>query len=193
MNLKLLKHLETITGKFPSKELNYLIENQEEVTEELLQIIDYTVKNAEELAEDNFILHIVAMYTLAYFREKQAYPGIISIARLPSEIVEPLLEDTITESLAGIIASVFDGDLLPIKGIIEECQCDEYVRRAAVRSIAPIMANNLTDRDEAIKCFKDTQGMVNIESILEEATMRQEDKLISKEDVLSLSKWLGNA
>ena len=192
MNLKYLKYLETVTGKIPAKELNYLIENQEEVTEELLQIIDYTVENAEELAESGFILHLIAMYTLAYFREKRAYPGIIAISKLPEDIVEPLLEDTITESLAGIIASVFDGNLAAIKEIIDDSECDEYVRMAAIRAIMTLVVNSIIDRDKVIGYFKETQDLENIESMLEKASTQREDKLISKEDVLSLSRWLAN-
>lgn len=36
------------------------------------------------------------------------------------------------------------------------------------------------------------QGSKSIERVLEEAKMHSEHSLVSKEDVLSLSKWLGN-
>jgi len=120
VEFKKLKHLETLKGKVPLKELQYLVENKEEVTDELLQIINYTVENGEKLSEEgSFILHIIAMHTLAYFREKREYPDIISIAKLPTDIIGPLLDDTITEGLAGIIASVFNGDLGQIQEIID--------------------------------------------------------------------------
>jgi len=67
------------------------------------------------------------MYTLAYFKEKRAYSGIVAIAKLPARVINPLLEDTITEGLSSIIASVCDGDLEPIKEIIENGECDTYV------------------------------------------------------------------
>lgn len=197
MELKKLKHLETLKGKVPLKELQYLVENKEEVTDELLQIIDYTVENGEKLSEEgSFILHIIAMHTLAYFREKRAYSDIISIAKLPPDIIGPLLEDTITEGLAGIIASVFDGDLAQIQEIIDNSECDEFVRRAAIRSIVALVENNIVGKDEVITYFKEHSSgdnrSENVISILENDEMYQEDHFISKEDVLGLSRWLGS-
>lgn len=247
MDLKHLKALETIKEGISIEVLNDLIGNREKYSGELLEILDYTVSNAEELCkEGSFVLHILAMYTLAYFKEKRAYPGIVAIAKLPPRIINPLLEDTITEGLSSIIASVYDGNLEPIKEIIESRECDAYVRRAALGSLVALVANGIIDRDEVVCYFKELynqklhllrediveclidksldlhprgleeeinkandgdvlgfsspdidyrleeQGSKSIECVLEEAKMYSEHSLVSKEDVLSLSKWLGN-
>lgn len=247
MDLKHLKTLETIKEGIPIEVLNDLIENRAKYSEELLAILDYTVSNAEELCkEGSFVLHILAMYTLAYFKEKQAYPGIVAIAKLPPRIINPLLEDTITEGLSSIIASVYDGNLGPIKEIIESRECDAYVRRAALGSLVALVANRIIDRGEVVCYFRELynqrlyllsediaeclidksldihpkgleeeinkandgdvlgfsspdidyrleeQGSKSIECVLEEAKMYSEHCFVSKEDVLSLSKWLGN-
>jgi len=247
MDLKHLKPLETIKDGISIEVLNDLIENGEKYSGELLEILDYTVGNAGELCkEGSFVLHIVAMYTLAYFKDKRAYPGIVAVAKLPPEIINPLLEDTITEGLSSIIASVYDGNLDPIKGIIESRECDKYVRRAALGSLVALVVNGIIDRDEVVCYFKELynqkmnllsedvieclidksldihptgleeeinkandgdvlgfsspdidyrleeQGAESIECILEEAKMYSEYCLVSRDDVLSLSKWLGN-
>ena len=247
MDLKHLKALETIKEGISIEVLNDLIGNREKYSGELLEILDYTVSNAEELCkEGSFVLHILAMYTLAYFKEKRAYPGIVAIAKLPPRIINPLLEDTITEGLSGIIASVCDGNLEPIKEIVESRECDAYVRRAALGSFVALVAYGIIDRDEVVCYFKELynqklhllsediveclidksldihpkgleeeinkandgdvlgfsspdidyrleeQVSKSIECVLEEARMYSEHCLVSSEDVLSLSKWLGN-
>lgn len=246
MDLKHLKALENIEEDIPIETLNDLVESREKYSEELLEILEFTVNNAEELSkEESFILHIIAMYALAYFREKRAYPGIVAIAKLPSRVINPLLEDTITEGLSSIIASVCDGTLDPIKEIIENRECDRYVKRAALSSLVALVANKVTDREEVVCYFKELynqkihlldedvieclidksldihplgledeinkandgdilgysspdidfrleeQGSQCIECVLEEAKMYSEYRFVSKEDVLSLSKWLG--
>jgi hypothetical protein len=102
----------------------------------LLEILDYTVSNALKLSKyETFVLHIAAMYTLSYFREKRAYPYIVSISKLAPDIINPLLDHTITEGLSSMLASVYDGNLELIKEIIESSDCYVYARRAALGSI----------------------------------------------------------
>lgn len=247
MDLKYFKALECIREDIPLETLIDLAENREKYSGELLEILDYTVSKAEELSkEGSFILHIIAMYTLAYFKEKGAYSGIVAIAKLPPRVINPLLEDTITEGLSSIIASVCDGNLEPIKGIIESRECDVYVRRAALGALVALVANGVVDRDEVVCYFKELynhkiylldedvieclidksldihpqgleeeiskandgdvlgfyspdiedsleeQGIKCIECVLEEAKTYSEYRFVSKEDVLNLSKWLGN-
>lgn len=65
------------------------------------------------------------------------------------------MEDTITEGLSSIIASTYDGNLEPIKEIIESRECDAYVRRAALGSLVALVANGIVKRDEVVCYFKE--------------------------------------
>jgi len=246
MDLKHLKVFELMKEGISLERLDELLENKEKYSGELLEILDLTVKNAERLCEEgSFVLHILAMYTLGYFRDKRAYSGIVAIAKLPPVIINPLLEDTITEGLSSIIASVYDGNLQPVKEIIESMECDVYVRRAALGSLVALVANGIVDRDEVVCYFKELyntkihlldesvveclidksfdihpqgleeeinnandgdvlgysspeidfdleeQGSKSIELVLEEAKMYSGHCLVTRKDVLDLSKWLG--
>ena len=156
MDLKHLKALETIKEGIPIEVLEDMIENREKYTEELLEILDHTVNNAKELSMDeSFVLHIAAMYTLSYYREKRAYPYIVSISKLAPDIINPLLDHTITEGLSSMLASVYDGNLELIKEIIESSDCYVYVRRAALGSIVILTANEIIDREEVVCYFKE--------------------------------------
>ena len=252
MELKYLKAYENFDIFISVDKLNLLIESKESITDGLLEVLDYTIENAESLCVDSsFLLHLLSMYLLAYFSEKRAYIKIITIAKLPGNIINPLLEDTITEGLSNIIASVYDGDLAPIKSIIENRESDTYVRLAALDSMIALVANRVVDREEIVCYFRElynekihllsediieclidksieihpkglekeinkandgdvlgysspeidyrleTQAAKSVEDVLDELKAYSLEaysqyRLVSKEDVHKLAKWLGN-
>jgi hypothetical protein len=53
-----------------------------------------------------------------------------------------------------VLASVFDGDINPIKKIVEDRSLDEYVRSAGLKAITILVANGLMNRDDAIEYFR---------------------------------------
>ncbi len=151
---EILQALERNTGTFPREALEAAVEKREEITPELLQILEHTVANADELAaedrEDVYFGHIFAMYLLAQFRETRAYPIIIQFCELPGSTPDDLLGDTVTEGLKRILASTFDGDTDALKRVIESPACDEYVRAAALHALVILVRIGVKDRDEVM-------------------------------------------
>ena len=104
------------------------MDNREEAIPELLEILEYTLSNVERLPKDGeYLIHFLAVYMLAYFRETRAFDYMIRIASMPDEQAYNLLGETITEDFGRILASICDGNIEPIKGIIEDSSLDEYV------------------------------------------------------------------
>ncbi len=91
---------------------------------------------------------------MAYFREKKAYAGIIKLASLPDEQIYDLLGDTVTEDLKNIFASVCDGNIEPIKEIIENSSLDEYVRTEALESLLILLNHDVIFREQLVFYFK---------------------------------------
>ncbi len=58
-----------------------------------------------------------------------------------------LLGDLITEDLACIVASVFDGDFQPLQALVENPDVCEYVRSCGLRSYLCLLQNGLLPRD----------------------------------------------
>ena len=151
MTTNILKEVEYIDGNFPKETLLKAIEQRNEIIPELLRILEYTCENAESIVEEeDYIAHIYALYLLAQFREKSAYPIICSLLNKPYEVLDKLLEDMITEGISRILASVFNGEVEPIKNIIENQEIDEYVRAAALDSLVVLVAQGFIMRDELI-------------------------------------------
>lgn len=147
--------LEYHTGKFPRKALQEIIDNQEEMIPELLKVIEYATQNFDELLEDyDYMAHMYALYLLAQFRETRAYPLIIELFSTPGEDIGDFTGDLITEDLNRILASVYDGDIEPIKALAENEQANEYVRSAALYTLLNLYVHGDITRGEVLDYLK---------------------------------------
>jgi hypothetical protein len=154
----ILATLKNSDAEFPGQAVSAAIEKREEIVPELLKIISDTIRDAEELASDphpSFIPHLSAMYLLAQFREKRAYPLIVDFFSLPGDIPRRLTEDFITEDLARVLASVCGGDISLIKEMIENPGIDEFSRSAAIESLLEMVAAGEMSRDDVMAYFQE--------------------------------------
>ena len=154
----ILRELEFSTGRFPRDALEAAIAQREAVTPHLLRFIEHARENAEHLdgraeGEPCFMGHIYAMYLLAQFRERAAYPLIVRFFSLPGEISLDMTGDMVTEDLPNILASVACGDTAPIKEMVENPALNEWVRSAAVRAFLSLVAGGEMSREEAVAYY----------------------------------------
>jgi len=150
----ILRELEQNRGYFPREAVEEAIRQREEITPYLHRAIQEATEHAQEAKEgDASLLPLYAMFLLAQFRDQGAYPLIVQLCRLPRETLDGLLGDTITEGLPRIIASVFDGNLAPVKSLIEDSSIDEFVRGSALRSLAILVHGGVLARIDVIAYF----------------------------------------
>ena len=100
------------------------------------------------------MLHLFALFLLAQFREKRAYAPIVKMFSAPGETPFDLAGDTATEGLSRIVASVYDGNPLPLHGLIESEEVNEYVRGAAMNAFLVLEHTGQMYRDEAVGYFR---------------------------------------
>ena len=152
----ILKALELNDGTFPRNALKDAVRYQEQIIPELLRIIEQTKENAEELlTQKDYMAHLYALFLLAQFREKRAYPLIIDFFLLPREITRTLTGDTATENLGQILASVSCGDISLLTRLVENENADEYIRNAALEGLLTLVICGEKSRDEIMIYFKD--------------------------------------
>jgi len=152
---EILKELEPYTGRFPIEAMRAAIEQQEAITPELLRVAEAIAANPSEVAKrDDYMLPVFALYLLAQFREKRAYPAIVKIFSAPGETSYDLVGDTVTEGLKQIFASVYDGNPAPLNGLIENEAANEYVRDAAINAILLLEKTDQIPRAEVIDYFR---------------------------------------
>lgn len=126
---KVINELRYYNGKFPRKALERAMQGKDEVTPLLLKALDEVLEDPAIATEDeDYMLHVYALYLLAQFREQRAFPKIIELILLSPGDVEFMLGDTITESLQNILYSTYNGDLSLLEGVIENPDVELYAR-----------------------------------------------------------------
>ena len=75
---EIFKELELYTGRFPMEAMRSAIEQREAITPELLRVVEAIAANPTEFAQrDGYMLPAFALYLLAQFRERGAYPAVV--------------------------------------------------------------------------------------------------------------------
>ncbi|MEM9905181.1 MAG: DUF1186 domain-containing protein, partial [Cyanobacteria bacterium P01_D01_bin.44] len=146
---------ENSTQEFPREAVRQAISRKEEITPLLLTALEDAKTHLKEIAQKpSYSLHIYAIFLLAQFKDTRAYPLIVDLFSVPGDIVEDIAGDIITEDLGRILASVYDGDLAPIKRLIEGPDVYESVRVAGFSAIETLVAQNVLPRESALDYFK---------------------------------------
>jgi hypothetical protein len=144
-----------VPGRFPREALQAAIAQREAITPYLLQSLENPPRVLRRMATDeNYMLPLYAFYLLAQFRETQAYPLIVAFFSLPGEAPLNATGDFVTEDLDRVLASVFDGNVAPLKRLVRNPRINEFTRNATLRGLVCLVANNLQPRDAVITYFR---------------------------------------
>ena len=150
----ILEELAYDMGTLPRDAIEAAIAKQEQMTPYLLDILeDASIRIDEIIEHDNYQGHLYAMYLLAQFREKRAYPFILRLFSFSGEIPNLVAGDVITEDLARILASVCDEDIEPMKRLIENPSINEYVRAACLAALVTLVGCGIKSRLEIMNYF----------------------------------------
>ncbi|MES2353768.1 MAG: DUF1186 domain-containing protein [Pseudomonadota bacterium] len=145
------------TGAFPLDAMGQAIADREAMTPILLAELERASENPQSILDepDSYIFHLYAMYLLAEFRDQRALLPIVRLCHLPSDTLERLIGDTITEDLGNILASVSGGDISPIKTIIENRTLNEFVRDAGIGALVTLVAEGAMRREALIEYLRE--------------------------------------
>jgi uncharacterized protein YecA (UPF0149 family) len=152
---EILAQLEYHEGHFPRKALKEAIAHKEQITPILLNILEEsTARIYDLLEEEEYMAHIYAMYLLAQFREKRAYPLIVNFFSTPGDVSMDVTADVGTGDLRRILASVYDGDDSLIKQMAENESANEFARGAALEALACLVGAGEKSREEVLQYCK---------------------------------------
>jgi uncharacterized protein DUF1186/SEC-C motif-containing protein len=151
---ELLARLDQHEGSFPHALVEEIIGRREEATPRLLEVLEDIDRNPEPwLADHGRMIHIYALYLLAFFRETRAYPLLVRIFSRPGEFPFELVGDVVTESLGRILASVSDGEIKGMAALIENEQANEWVRWVAMTGLVTLVVTGQRTREEIMAYF----------------------------------------
>ncbi len=153
---EILSQLERCTGVLPREALEEAVRQREEITPELLRILEWTTGNLPEVAEnEDYMAHTYAMLLLAQFREPRAYPVIVNLFSVgDQDLLDGVMGDFITEDLDRVLASVCNGDTSLIEQMAENASLGQYVRAGALGAWEVLFIEGARSRDEVMAYFK---------------------------------------
>lgn len=86
--------------------------------------------DGEVLPDDESLLLFRGIHILGGARDRQACQPLLRLLRRPQEELDDLLGDAITESMAKIVAGVFDDDIDTLFALMADRSIDEFIREA---------------------------------------------------------------
>jgi hypothetical protein len=152
---EIISALEKVSFELPSEALNAAEASAADVKPVLLDALARAANEPAPLLENHeYQLHIYAIYLLAKLRETAAYPDLVKLFNLPDEQPLDLTGDVLIEDGPLLLASVFDGDVSPIKAIIENEAAVPLLRTSAIAALPLLYMWGERTREEVIAYFR---------------------------------------
>ncbi len=151
---QILEELAYDLGELPREAIESAVLHRVSITPYLLEILEDAIERVDDImAEDSYQGHLYAMYLLAQFREKRAYPLILRLFEGPGD-AHRIAGDVLTEDLSRILASICDSNIQPIKDVIENPAINEYTRAACLQALVILVGCGLRSRLEILRYFQ---------------------------------------
>ena len=141
-----------VPGKLPVEAIRAAQADRETMVPIFLRTIDDFLELRGPVDPDAlfFMFHL-----LGEWRAKSAYWPLAVLLRSPRDVLEPILGDSITETVHRVMASVFDGDPEPLYAIIRDPEADEFVRAKMCQTIAMLTRRGELPRDATTAFLRD--------------------------------------
>ncbi len=147
---ELQKAIETITYRsniFPKKEFRVITENQEEALPYLRAALDKAIQEKDDLDPD-YMLHFYALFLLGQFQDTSSFQEIIELVSLPSDTVDYLLGDAITEGISDILYNTYDGNLTLLEQMVTDKNIDEFIRGNVINVLGQLYLDGRLGKSE---------------------------------------------
>ena len=148
-----LRPLEQVCRPFPRAAVETAVARRGEAIPHLLHALEWVEQHPEDAndREPPYMLHLFALYLLAQFRERRAFPLIVQLFRHP--LYDALTGDVVSDDLPRMLAATWNGSLESIQSMIEDPGLDECVRAAALRTVGVLLHSSNFPRETASQYF----------------------------------------
>jgi Protein of unknown function (DUF1186) len=134
-------------------------EQQREVLAPLLiDVLARAAKDPVEELVDQEGLIFLAFHLLGSWKETSAYSAVTDLLGSDVEKVEWLLGDAVTITAHRVVFNLFDGDLAPVKRLIENPDVDVYVRRRMFDLLGMLMLQGKLERVDLVDYLRELHG-----------------------------------
>ncbi len=134
-----------------------MLENKKELAPYLLKEMDGFIQNplSIEAKGKAYIRHILSVFLLAYFREKEAFSKLIQLISIEDKLVLALTGEVFTEALGRLLASVYDGDIKSIQSVVENEKLDPWIRAGALDSFMVLWKEDVISRADVMQYLEE--------------------------------------
>ena len=148
--VRIVVHLDGERGKLPVAAIEETRQHRELMIPQLIEVL----REAAADVQAGYIegdAHFFGMFLLTEFHSEKGFQAIKDAMSLPSELPFDLFGDSITETLARILAE-FCGDFPEtLDELIANRQLNEYVRWEAAQTYIYLVRDGRMSRDEAVR------------------------------------------
>lgn len=143
----------------PREALAEAARQREAITPLLLELLDWLLENVQARGEDvykdsEYDRSLYAIFLLAQFREKRAYPRFIRILSLDDERLDIAVGDEVTR-MGDLLYSTYDGDLAAAMALAADGSLDPFARSAAVELMRGLVADGRMAREELVRFIRE--------------------------------------
>lgn len=136
---------------FPREAIAFANEHRDEVAPYLVEVLAQVAANPALVIDDpDYILHEYAMHLLAAWADTRAYAPLLAMGHWDEDTMDAVLGDSVTEIYGRCLASVCDGDLLPLQHLFEDTKASHWSRCAALDAMLTRVVEGDASRDALI-------------------------------------------
>ena len=151
---QILMELKYNRGYFPEEALQEARAKKDEIINGLLELLLWSVENIELVKEDSrYIGHYYALFLLAEFQEKRAFPLIVEFFTTLEDDDYDFIKFLIFEDLDCILGSVYNGNLNLLQYVIEDTDIDEYIRETFLSCVLYLYKYEIITRRKLVEYF----------------------------------------
>ena len=147
---EILQQLDDPEASYQWEAVDAAVEHRDEITPLLLQRLEAASRDPQPWLESDSPGLLYTLALLAHFRERAAHAALVRLARQPEEIIEPLLDDAITETLPLALWLTSGGDLDGVRALADDRAAPPWCRAIAADVVAWGALFGTLDRDDTL-------------------------------------------
>ena len=128
----------------PTAELAFATLYADAIEPDVIAVLELARHEDLDIASGRFLFR--GIHILGGRRLPAAYGPLVALLRGPSNRVEMLLGDAVTENLSQILAGLFDGDAQPLYALVNDAKVGAFVREAALNALTFLAFEGRVDR-----------------------------------------------
>lgn len=143
--LEIIEALAYARSNFPRDAIRAAIKEWEDISDVFLELLRDFVEDGDRSDETTGALFFI-VHLMGQMNDQRAFPLLCQMCGDP-DAPDLVLGDGVTESLAGILISTWNGEKDNLKLIVEAPYADEFVRLAALQAMGYLTAQKKIERD----------------------------------------------